>query len=286
MNQPLLNISSFLSVSAGLISILFTLFSLASAYEIQKVKLQAAHIENLNNILKSNSLVEFGHYIDEVLGNFTLYEYAQYPKVSKSVNTTIERLKFFLGTESEVKKQLEEIETPPKIEVPKDLPAEIDHVLKDINSGEIWNALARLRRFIEINLRELAEAHEIGLDRPSSAGYLLRILSQKRLIPTDSVSNLKYAITVCNKAIHGYEVNIGEATEATYHADIGLRRLKERNDGIPVVVGGKISAGQATSVTQQPADQKMKKVVICPECNAELPVGTKFCTECGTQIGR
>ncbi|MCD6455780.1 MAG: zinc-ribbon domain-containing protein [Methanophagales archaeon] len=30
----------------------------------------------------------------------------------------------------------------------------------------------------------------------------------------------------------------------------------------------------------------MKKVVMCPECNAELPVGTKFCTNCGAAIGK
>ncbi len=47
----------------------------------------------------------------------------------------------------------------------------------------------------------------------------------------------------------------------------------------PVVIGG---APQAASAP--PPD--VKKVVICPECNAELPVGTKFCTNCGVQIGR
>jgi hypothetical protein len=50
--------------------------------------------------------------------------------------------------------------------------------------------------------------------------------------------------------------------------------------GQPVVVGG---GGGASSV---PPVQEVKKVVLCPECNAELPVGTRFCTNCGAAIGR
>ncbi|NMG82597.1 MAG: zinc-ribbon domain-containing protein, partial [Methanosarcinales archaeon] len=49
--------------------------------------------------------------------------------------------------------------------------------------------------------------------------------------------------------------------------------------GQPVVVGG--GASPAT-----PPVQEVQKVVICSECGAELPVETKFCTECGAGIGR
>jgi len=49
--------------------------------------------------------------------------------------------------------------------------------------------------------------------------------------------------------------------------------------GQPVVVGGAPQAS-ASSV------QEVKKVIMCPECNAELPVGTRFCTNCGAGIGK
>lgn len=48
--------------------------------------------------------------------------------------------------------------------------------------------------------------------------------------------------------------------------------------GQPVIVGGSV---QSTSV---PPVQEVKKVLICQKCNTEVPVGTKFCTNCGARL--
>lgn len=70
------------------------------------------------------------------------------------------------------------------------------------------------------------------------------------------------------------------ATRAQGAAPGGTTVVTGGGGGQPVVVGG--GAPQASA----PPVQEVKKVVMCPECNAELPVGTKFCTNCGAGIGK
>ena len=69
------------------------------------------------------------------------------------------------------------------------------------------------------------------------------------------------------------------ATRAQGAAPGGTTVVTGGGSGQPVVVGG---APQASV----PPVQEVKKVIICPECNAELPVGTKFCTNCGAAVGK
>lgn len=226
--MPLAVITSSVSIAAGVFSVIATLLSLILGYLSQRDKLQETQKQQFHTILESDDLIYVGNYLDLVIGNFNIYEYATDSKVSETVDTYLEKLRLFVGTDAEVEQQIREIGTPPKIEVSPEHPEGIDSVLKELASGEIWNALARLRRHIEITLRELAKAKGIFLERPSSAGYLLNMLLQREVIPKDAFSNLKYSITICNKAIHGFEVNMDEAKEATFHADVGLRRLKER----------------------------------------------------------
>jgi RNA polymerase subunit RPABC4/transcription elongation factor Spt4 len=55
-------------------------------------------------------------------------------------------------------------------------------------------------------------------------------------------------------------------------------------EGTTVVTGGQ--AGQPVIIGGTPAfpAQQVEKVIICTACNVELPVGTKFCTNCGHSI--
>lgn len=46
--------------------------------------------------------------------------------------------------------------------------------------------------------------------------------------------------------------------------------------GQPVIVGG----------AQPASTPKVEKVIICSECKAEIPLGTKFCANCGSKIGK
>ncbi len=75
------------------------------------------------------------------------------------------------------------------------------------------------------------------------------------------------------------QMGITAAARAQGAAPGGTTVVTGGGGGQPVVVGG------APHASAPPA-QDVKKVVMCPECNAEQPVGTKFCTNCGAAIGR
>ncbi len=219
-------IASSVSVVVGAISIVFTLSSLVSSLWATHHKLREAQKQRFQSVLESDNLIVVGSYLDEVIGNCNVYEYVSNRNVSKTVDSYLEKLRFFVGADTEVEQQIRETKTPPKIKVPSSVSDEFDKVLTELRSGEVWNALARLRRHIEITLRGIAKAKDIQLGRSPSAGYLLNALFRSGLISKDVFSNLKYAITVCNKAIHGLEVNWSEAEEATLHASIALGKLR------------------------------------------------------------
>ena len=74
------------------------------------------------------------------------------------------------------------------------------------------------------------------------------------------------------------QMGVTAATRAQ-GASSGATTVVTGGGGAPVIVGG------ATQMPG-PSAQDVKKVVICPECNAELPLGTRFCTNCGATIGK
>ncbi len=66
------------------------------------------------------------------------------------------------------------------------------------------------------------------------------------------------------------------ATRAQSGAPGGTTVVTGGGLGQPVVVGGGVT----------PTTVETKKVIMCLECNAELPFGTRFCTGCGAVIGK
>ncbi|MCL0060683.1 zinc-ribbon domain-containing protein [Dehalococcoidia bacterium] len=59
---------------------------------------------------------------------------------------------------------------------------------------------------------------------------------------------------------------------------------RAQTGGTTVVTGGQQGQPVIIGGTPSPPAQETKRVVICTGCNVELPVGTKFCTNCGATI--
>ncbi len=97
-------------------------------------------------------------------------------------------------------------------------------ILKEVRTGEPWNALARLRRHIEIILKNMARDADFPQQEYVSVRKLLTFLERTSFIDKEISSRLSYAISVCNKAIHGSDVSVGEAEDAILNAQIALKK--------------------------------------------------------------
>lgn len=234
---------SSITVLSGLVSTVLTIVTAYKAYMSEKAKLIQAQEQKFKSALESDDLITVGSFLYNTIGDFNIYEYVSNSNVSKTVDKFNEKLISFLKTNTEMAQEIKEIEQITKIEVPPihpedftELPEEIKKVHNELDAGDIWNALARLRRYIEIILRKTAEINDIHIDKPTSAGYLLNILTQHNIVSKEVFNNLKYSITISNKAVHGLDVNINEAHEALFHAEIGLNMLRP-NSGANLNIG-------------------------------------------------
>lgn len=203
-----------------------TLTSLFAARRAARAKLHAAAELKLQHVLESADLRETGRYLDDVVGKFSLREYVLDPEVTRTIDAYVARLEAFVGTNTGVVAQAAEAQRPaerPQLPV---LAPELQKALNTLRLGEPWNALVRVRRHIETSLRRKAEDLDISSDRPLSAGQLVALLSQRQRLPRHAQESLRYAIAVCNKAIHGLDVGVQEAEEALFQAAAGLHVLE------------------------------------------------------------
>lgn len=230
MIDAFIQLISSLSVYAAAISILLTLTSLWFNIRNIRTKLKGADEVHFQKVLDSDDINTLGKYLDGTLGNFNIYEYTSNFLISERVDKYIERIKQFVGTVDDMKAQEAKLE--PEVEASsvsdRELPDDFKPILNELRTGEAWNALARLRRLIEIKFRQFAEEIDLPQKRLRSAGYILRIFEKELELNKNLVSMLSYAISVCNKAIHGTDVLSEEAEEAIFVAAKALPEI-ERN---------------------------------------------------------
>jgi len=239
MDVPL-DLLQRIAAAAASASLAATLTSLLVARRSAKAKLRAAADMRLQQVLESGDLRDVGCYLDEVVGNFCVREYVSDSQVARTVDAYVARLEAFVGTDAGMAKQLADAAHPPEAAQPLPLPAELQKALETLRSGEPWNALARVRRYLEMTLRQMARQVAVTSDRPLSAGQLVNLLSRKELLPPHAQESLRYAIAVCNKAIHGLDVTAQEAEDALFHAAAAIHALQDQGaeDGAKAVPGG------------------------------------------------
>lgn len=255
-------IISYTSVIAGLISILTTLISVFYVKRGEKRIIQKTEEKKFENVLASDDIVVLGSYLNNVLGPINIYEYTASPKIAERLDKYLERIQAYIGTGDEVSKGIERPQTIEPDIFSRQLSDEFGKILKEVRTGEAWNALARLRRYIEITLKETVKILGIPQEGVASAGRLLSLLERSEFINKNISGKLRYSISICNKAVHGLDISPQEAEEAIYLARAAVDEL------IPIIndkVGFKISEQRTESDIKKTVSEILNATNITPD---------------------
>ena len=218
------------SAAAGSSSALMAVWGWWRGARDAKERLKKTEEDAFDIVLKSDSISEVGGYLYEGAGAFALNDYSSSPKVRQRVTRLLERLESFLGGPEIESSTGFEYESHDLSELPDPTPTPPNDLLaaqRELPEGEVWNGLARIRRIIELHLRDIAQKHGVASEK-AGAGQLLRTLKERGIIPTDAEHHLQYAISVANKGVHGVDVPLNDAAEAFEHAAYGLARIESR----------------------------------------------------------
>jgi len=191
---------------------------------VPRALLQAKE-QKLDEVLESSDIAVVGGYLDEVIGGFSVYEYATADRVAAAVDRYLDKLNWFVSTDADIARAAELAGGATEPEGAVSMSDELKTALHEVRWGEVWNGLARLRREIETGVRSIATRRGLWADKTSSAGLHLTSLLSLGLISKEDADSLASALAVCNEGIHGGDVLRDEAERAVKVAAAVLGRL-------------------------------------------------------------
>ena len=216
-----------LSITGATLSVLTTIYSFVEKRRLTAKAIREASEKEFEQALGSSDIVVLGNYLYSRIGSFNVEDYSSDEKVRKKVTQFLGRLDEFLGEEAEEPTQ------PPQ-ELPQamsptgpPIPPELQKAQDELRNGRIWSSLVLLRNEIEKQLRTLASPIQNTNVKHVGAGSLLARLAKERMISEDALPNLRYAINVANRGVHGYEISENEAQDALRSAAIALSLLRQ-----------------------------------------------------------
>jgi hypothetical protein len=95
-------------------------------------------------------------------------------------------------------------------------------------------ALARLRMDIEGSLLALARSLGLAAERAGSAASVTRVLIAAEELPEDFARAIREVMDVCNRAIHGAQIDRETAAEVVDAGTLLLRRLNAQHIPTPI----------------------------------------------------
>ena len=200
-----------------------TLLRAVKSYLEARRKLAEVKEAQFSAALNSDSLNALGAYLDGPIASFAVKEYAYNRDVRERVNTFLARLEDFLGSRDETR---EAPVAPGSAPLPSQITDnDIQRVEVQIEEGHLWDALAALRRTIELRLGALARQHGVATGSGHGAGRLLTLLAQREVVPREAADGLRYAINVANRGVHGLDVTTEQTINALSLASRAFEQL-------------------------------------------------------------
>ena len=202
------------SVFSAVLSMLGTLISFYFTKRQKSKILDSVKKEKLDAVLASDNILMLGDYLTQTLETITIAQYSSNKNVAKDVNQFLNKIQNYLLPKEDIDKietaeETEEIH----IEYPQ-IPEDFVPIINEINKGEPWNALAKLRRYLEIYFRNVAEKNKIDVSNIKSVSQLFHLLYKGELINRPEFDKLKHAINISNRVIHGVDITREEAEKA------------------------------------------------------------------------
>lgn len=210
---------------AGLLPLLVRFFDFLWGKLLTRKRLRQAEETLFIEALRSDSLKTLGDYLDSKVGQFELTEYAEKEEVRHRVDQFLLRIQEFVNpSETE---RVETIEEPGEVLVGVDTDdPDFQLVRHKLMTTSSWDALATLRRTVELRLVQLAVENRVEVSSKLGIARILNSLVREGVVSPTLADNLRFSVSITNRAIHGEDVSYDEALEAVSHAQHALAELR------------------------------------------------------------
>jgi hypothetical protein len=215
------NVISAASVIAGAATAVAGAISARAAERRARADAKYVEASARNQAIEASDVEALSSYLFEDVGSIRISDYVRDKNLRERTRATLQAVTDFLGAPGE------ELPEPSAPLISPQQPAklkddELARAQQDIESGETWNGLARMRREIEIRLREVLK---LPPEQAVGASLLLARAQRSGYIGADNADRLRYAIQICNAGVHGQPVDAAQAFEALDNAQRALAEL-------------------------------------------------------------
>lgn len=216
------NLPSLVAFLSAAISLAFAVagFVARAQFKSQLEKLHAAEdARNLEVALQSDDLASLGKYLENTLGDVSLWSYRYSKDDAKKIDGYLERLVEFTAKEPTTdapSATLSVGETALRPNQSSNVAAPMFlQAMTEVEEGKTWNALAMLRRDMERRFRRLIKTLDPKISW-ASLGAMIRHPHIRDLLSTRNVDDeqLRAIISIANRAVHGDDVTADEAQNA------------------------------------------------------------------------